>query len=765
MIGYCKIKDIEKFYEWLMEAGYRRKRSFSSGLYGGWFDDNWSNYFYGKQEIFGACRDNIFKDSVEDTWFSNTEKFKELLSYLETVNQRLEVFYSDDFASLIGYNNTKFVMPTEWLEIEYLQDYSSLSMSELKALGVSGGPASALAVTDDFTRADVERKIDTQNDKLEELKKEMEDVNDAKTGELAELQAEIEKMQNELEERKQKMMTVLKEKKAEMEAKKAELEQQVFMLDTQIYGIRCYLGEVIKFTQVRNGKNASAETPVALFQKIRYLDEEMGKAIALYQYDADDNDTFIEVLKYRDDIRDLFVPSDKCISLVRVSKTGAHTRQSSKIENMLQKYETYHGGQLGVIIRNGENLYVTWLDQDRISIGDGNVFYQYKNETDTVDEDVTEHKSSKSEVVSRYFIFALLQGILDNTKIINLPEQANILNPGKYVVYSVADGWLDDNRYGTFSEIVDRVKDIPMKQGDMILTLIRIGRDDAYSSSERYRKYNNDRGIGDKNRTHDCFIGQMKVLPVNKVVKNITYKMHYDKLKVTGQEIKTPHKNGGYSITFTNPVITDEILEQKYYTFTVSSTDDYSFMKLLDMANPYNEDSLQALLEWENQKEMKDICIDATDEKVRYVRRITKVEVESVDCDYYLSAAKNHYEWEGKKQAYANLQFYESEVLPLNYLNSGWIRYVISSQKVGRWYAARDTLTYADALPYLNKMLEYLDKREKSEKESLIKAGLSDWVESNPDWMVQVCEWRIENQIRNLTEAAARKFAKKIQNV
>lgn len=44
----------------------------------------------------------------------------------------------------------------------------------------------------------------------------------------------------------------------------------------------------------------------------------------------------------------------------------------------------------------------------------------------------------------------------------------------------MADGWLEDDRYGTFSSIVERTS-APLQKGDMLLTTLSIKRDDAYS--------------------------------------------------------------------------------------------------------------------------------------------------------------------------------------------------------------------------------------------------------------------------------------------
>ena len=77
----------------------------------------------------------------------------------------------------------------------------------------------------------------------------------------------------------------------------------------------------------------------------------------------------------------------------------------------------------------------------------------------------------------------------------------------------MADGWIEDNTYGSWKDILDSSNG-EIKKGDMVLTMQRITRDDAGDFKRRYEKYNNDRGRGEKNRTHDVSISDCKVYPV-----------------------------------------------------------------------------------------------------------------------------------------------------------------------------------------------------------------------------------------------------------
>lgn len=757
VIGHCKLTDKDAFMAFLQESGWRRRYSFgNSGLHGGWFDDNWQNYFYKRQQLFsGITVKNIFHDVVTEDKKRKTEEFFDMLSYLSSIHQRLEVYYADDFAVLAGYNECRYVLPAKFLEIEYLKDYSHLPVSSLNKLGNAGSVMNLPAAMEDTSVQSLKSSLSMNDSRLLKLQSAMQDIEDGNTDELKKLQAEIDKQIAAMEEKKQEMLQALREKQSKLEQIKADMEKKLFLLETQIYGIRCYLGETIRLHQICAGNNAPLEEPIILYQKIRFLDEELGKAAAIYQVDGSDTDTFVDILRYRNDIRELFVPSTKCISLVRITKAGTHVRQSAAVENILERYEAYHGGQLGVLLRNGDNLYISWLEADKITVYDGNAFYGNKTDTDKLDDSFRESQSSKEEVASRYFIFALLQGILDNSTILEIPERTSILNGSSpYIHYSLADGWLADNRYGTFGNIIDRVSSFPLKKGDYVLTTLLITRDDAFS--ERYRKYNNDRGIGIKNRTHDASIGRLKIYPINKVVRTAHFKADITEYKVIKETEKVPHPLGGYSICDKRKEVTDEIIRTYSNSYEICDAD--------ELINLNDKNRASLMLNKFNQMYGRDsgqtYYVDDAPDNVCALHDYTNVYDMGDTYQYYLSAVKNDSIRFDKPAARANLEIMKDEVIPLTYLNSEWIRYTLVTKNIGTWYVGDSLLTYADSLIYLNKMLEFLLVREKEEYSLLAAAGLSTWLENHPDWMVTLCEWRIERQIRSLTPSKSTAFAK-----
>lgn len=101
------------------------------------------------------------------------------------------------------------------------------------------------------------------------------------------------------------------------------------------------------------------------------------------------------------------------------------------------------------------------------------------------------------------------------------------------------------------------------------------------------------------------------------------------------------------------------------------------------------------------------------------------------------------------------MEVYEGEFLNLTYLDSVRLRYAIINRKVTAWKIGRCDVDYAAALRYLNKALEYLDEREKKEKEMLLK-----YMDKLPEnWQVDLALWRKEHGYHALTEARAKKWA------
>lgn len=290
----------------------------------------------------------------------------------------------------------------------------------------------------------------------------------------------------------------------------------------------------------------------------------------------------------------------------------------------------------------------------------------------------------------------------------------------------------------------------------MVLTTLCITRDDvytgAYSSRPTYNKaWYNDRGRGDKNRTHDAEIPDKEILPVNYVEKKEEYSILYDQYRCLVKRVPMD-KEGYYTYETkrTNERVgcaSEQItLWDGYYEGRKDDrydlrgfTDDEIYKWYLDfnqlISGPDSEKNY----------------IDANKETGYY--EVPKgIRKEKTTLHYYLSAEKSY------SNARANLEIMEGEYLNLTYLNSVYILYAIQNRKIGGWTIGRQAMDYANSIVYLNIALEYLREREKKESEMLSK-----YMDLYPDWQVDLSEWRLKHQYHRLTDARAKKFAKRIQ--
>lgn len=478
--------------------------------------------------------------------------------------------------------------------------------------------------------------------------------------------------------------------------------------------------------------------------------------------------SFLQILKYRSDIRKMFVPDERCITVLRVSRTGKVKGLSDEVANSLQDYVSYHGGQLAILVKNGEQLYIAWLDEDKIILHDENAFYSptHQKIERQVDEGDYSHISSKEEIISRYFLLSIIQGISDQGKLISFPEQVNVLSADpRYIIFSMADSWLVDKRFGAFSDILKHAKEIPMKEGDMVLTGVTITRDDIYSRSGRsqYESYNNDRGIGDKNRTHDASLEAYKIVPINKVLYDLKVDYSYEKIKGIAKSEQRKSGDNLFTMRYWEED-TGEIIgtgsEQISYPFDVVENYKKRWLNptpttkdLLKLTNPYgmtyyyvNSHGAERVYYGYDHETFPDI----------YWKKYTDASVFEKNYHYFLAARKEH------STATANMEVYESEIIPLAYLCATWVQYAITTGNIGDWKIGSHRLSYADSLRYLNIMHDFLKERQVSERTMLQDAGLSSWLDEHPEWDVTLTEWRMKKQVRKLTPYSAKRFAKTI---
>lgn len=667
--------------------------------------DSWYKSFLAKEGSYDSHFSRLIDDRLKD--------LNDAINYQHEFDQKFKILYKDDLFYIISFGKLTFLSFCEdGIEFEYLKDYSDLTIKQLRGAIQNNESVTSLVNSNDLSNKSVKSaktEIDDKRNQVEQLKSDMEDVKKCKTKELAKMQEEIDQKMAELEDKKRKMMEVLERKKVEMQEALQQLENQLFVLETEIYAIRCFLGEVVEFTQLRKGTYQPSDQPVVLFQKMKYLDEELGKLISLYDVDFDDVKLFEKYLKTNDFAFENFCPSTKCISLVRVSKNNRRLGLHPDIVNMVEAYEKYHGKTVGILVRDGDNLFIGWTDDDKINIQD-DMFYTPGTTTYVNEDDAkAQGQSTKEEIASRYFVFSILQGLLENGdgNIIRLEGKHNFVKPDNMIIYSAADNWLVDNRFGTLSDMVEKYSDnINIKYGDEIISLQSVRPN---TKRDTWGYTNNDRGIGYANRTHDVSLSNSKVIKINKIVEERDWYILYDR-------------------------VNDVVKDSYHYQTSIGVRD--------ELTGPTQEQ----IDEWISKH--PDCIFCGVDCKV--------------DTQYYVSLEKS-LAWFKTKEDYkvlprANFQVYKDEFINLVFFNSIWLEYVITNKAIGNGIRLGiHTVSYADIIKHLKYALDAVREREAKEAEEINRfINLDDY----PEWQLKLSDFKYENDIHHIGPKYARQFAK-----
>lgn len=704
--GYLRKIDINKALEFLKDEDRSR--------------DSWKWAYDNASRIISILREDVTemcpdKDNLLEASHRNyvgedlLEKLEKQMIYAEEYEQPVFYHYVDETAVIIQIQEKYLLLPAEYVQVEPFKDYSDTPLKLLAAGNEISRMLPDIPDSENITENSMRGKLE---EKKNQIQKAMGDI----VAKRKEKEAEIEEMKRQIEERYTSALNALDEKMGLLEEQKQILENEIFILDTEIYGIRCFFGETVSFTKLTSGKNAAEEEPVVLYQKIRFLDEELAKYVAVYNIEEHETEgIFEEMIKNRTDLRELFFPGNKSISLIRLSRDGKvyYSSQAYSSDNngntfcynIMNEYKILHGNKTAILIRNGENCYIGWTDAERINIPDGNAFLSPKKMTvSEVEEEenwkrekeIKTQSSSKTEVVSRYFIFSILQGIVLHSKLIQMPDGTDIIHDtGKYVIYSMADNWLTDNTYGTLEDILALSENILYRKGDSVLTLRNL------RAEGKWETYNNDRGRGYMNRTHDVAASDNTIYSIN-LVENSPAKKFSWKYRRKQKSLSANEKSEW----------------KKQETFQYDSLEE--FWKYHDT--------------------------------VEYEYQNVKI-TDTFKQEIFISLEKEK-NWYTGAQSRANFELYKHEFINLTFLDSVRLRYVIINRKIGK--EKFRGYNFSSLISYLNHALEYILKREK-EEEGFIKK----YVDVLPDnWQVKLTDWKITNDVHKITDYQAKRFAK-----
>ena len=648
----------------------------------------------------------IQSDTDEATKEAIVEHFIDELDNRLSNGSTLYALYADDNICLVttGGSGSDLLLPARYVKVSPFACYDSLSGSARRAILSGSGGSDNLSLDSGASLSQVKHDEAKLNERIEDVSRELKAVEEARVPELEALRIEIEEKQRALEEKKQALMEELERRKADLAAKLRDMERDILRLESEIYYIRCYTGEVVDLITVRSGSSAPADCPIVISQKMRYMDEELGKLASIYNVDFSDTAKFEKLLRCNDAAFEHFTPTARCVTLVRVSRSNRAYYGSENGGNVLEYTDKFRGDCIGILVRDGENLYVAWTDENHISFKDDVFFRPGETEADeraarmSYESDADYEKRLEElnaraarEALGRAFVFSILQGVVDRG-IVALPEKVNVNKPSPYIVRSYADGWLADNRYGSFEDMVRRCNE-KVSVGDDILTVQGLHAERPDWSRYASPTWFNDRGRGERNRTHDVDAQPCTIYPVNVVERLFNYEATlYLEGDATGKRMSLQERDEKYIAA------RKERFERQGYEF--------------------RDEKLVAL-----------------------------------PARYYISLPKEY-----SDNARANFQVYPEEFINLTYMNSTWLEYILTTQKTGKIRIGGVTVDFAHLIPYLKRALEYVRAREAKEREVL--EGVGCGILSSAEWPAILSEWKLKYGVRSiLAPRTAKRFA------
>lgn len=429
--------------------------------------------------------------------------FVTLIKYLDANNISWKVDKIHENLLYLNFSGTHMFWDAEFCTLEELFDYENRSIAEIRGIRNAEGVGSMLpAEMRSISIRDVKENQMTLEEKRKRLENEYEDIRRLRTKELQEMDEKIQKLKDELEARKKEMLSEIEDKLCGMRKEMDALHKQVFMLESEIYTIRSYSGETLEIRRVRSGKKAQPDTPLVINQKLMYLDEDLGRIMSIYQAEiSKDMGLFADVVAHSEEVFDAFCPQERSLTFFRLSRNATFSYLDS--EFLIYKNENLiHGQKMGFLLRDGECAYVGWLDeswrQDErgepipVTFTENLLYDGRKTEVHAVGEHDAEQQDGQNTMLSRVFALAVVQGIIDNEKLLEFPEKISITKPGKYIVHNFATGWIMDDRFGDFDILVENLNK-RTKVGDQIFVC--------------YNKNYGLEGRGENNRTRDCTVG------------------------------------------------------------------------------------------------------------------------------------------------------------------------------------------------------------------------------------------------------------------
>ena len=322
--------------------------------------------------------------------------------------------------------------------------------------------------------------------------------------ELEEANKLIEKVSNFEDEAFTTQLVAINNLKAEMEAKitamyemqakmMAELQEKIKRYEHELLIMRSDLtafeyrnGLTVDFMNIHKGSNAPINQPIIIHQKLIYLDEDLPRLKDLY----DVNSGSLEVaIKHSPALLEHICPTSKGITFLKVRNSAGCYELNNTVMEFVRDVMP---NAVGVLIRNGENTWLTWLDSKDISLF-----------TDSFTSKSSDEETSLSLLQSRYYLFNLIMGLIERNQILQLDHVPTNMFSDTGIIWSNADSQITDSTYVELAKIIPILNQYS-KADDPIYVLNSFTDSATYTG--RYGPGTTQRGRGDNALTDNTSV-------------------------------------------------------------------------------------------------------------------------------------------------------------------------------------------------------------------------------------------------------------------
>lgn len=322
--------------------------------------------------------------------------------------------------------------------------------------------------------------------------------------ELEEANKLIEKVSNFEDEAFTTQLAAINNLKAEMEAKitamyemqakmMAEIQEKIKRYEHKILVMRSDLtafeyrnGLTVDFMNIHKGVNAPVSQPIIIHQKLIYLDEDLPRLKDLYDVDSGSLEVAI---KHSPALLEHICPTSKGITFLKMRNSDGYFELNNTVMEFVRDVMP---NEVGVLIRNGENTWLTWLDSKDISLSADSFTSKSSNE-----------ETSLTLLQSRYYLFNLIMGLIERNEILQLDHIPTNMFSDTGIIWSNADSQITDSTYVELAKIIPILNQYS-KADDPIYVLNSFTDRAAYTG--RYGPGTTQRGRGDNALTDNTSV-------------------------------------------------------------------------------------------------------------------------------------------------------------------------------------------------------------------------------------------------------------------